>query len=366
MNATKENWYKAKHSTFSRYILCMNFITTIVLSLFLRISYNQMTQLNKFHQNLTSMETAVNGQANVSLPKVIWLMSFPNSGSSFTTKMVRTLTNSPTATTYGEEHVDALSGFSIPLARGVEYQNGPFLSYTHNLNVPQQYVLTKTHCGGRCSRCKPINYVESNKSFKQACLTARRGIPLNETYEKNQYEESLVQKAIHIIRNPLDNIVSRFHLVKKLSKKKDETFNFTDDADGFQNWCYEWDQTFNKEEEEQIDEIFLQDLPEIPCHADFYRYVQWHNLAFDIIEEMSLPLHILYFEDFEEDFNRTKDEILQFMEAKEVSIESKRRPMFIPGKKYEHFYTPKQIKAIRKFVFEHGSQQTQYVMKKYF
>ena len=302
----------------------------------------------------------------VSSTKVIWLMSFPNSGSSFTTKMVRALTNSPTATAYGEEHVNASTGLSVPLANEVKYQNGPFLSYTHNLNTPQRYVLTKTHCGGRCSRCKPINFVESKASFKQECLTARRSLPFSEEYEKTQYEENMVHKAIHMIRNPLDNVVFRFHLAKKISEKTDEKFNFTNDADGFQKWCNEWDHAFHKEEEEYLDKLLLQDLSDIPCHADFYRYVQWHNLAFSVIEEMSIPLHIFHFEDYEHDFNKTKNDILLFMEATEVPIKSKKQPVFIVGKTYEYFYTPKQKESIRNFVLEHSSQQTYQEMVRYF
>ena len=98
-------------------------------------------------------------------------MSFPNSGTSFTSKMIRHLSKMSTASNYGDEVLDK-DGNSIPMFDS----NGPFWieppshpEYTR----PTLFALTKTHCGGRCDKCGPSEFVETPHSFLSACLTGK-------------------------------------------------------------------------------------------------------------------------------------------------------------------------------------------------
>lgn len=90
--------------------------------------------------NTTDEDTRKNNQN----PKIIWLMSFPNSGNSFTTTMVRTFANISTATNYGEEHVNE-DGLSEAITDEVDYENGPFLILNSKKKRLQngRFVLTK-------------------------------------------------------------------------------------------------------------------------------------------------------------------------------------------------------------------------------
>lgn len=58
-------------------------------------------------------------------PKVAWLMSFPNSGTSYTGALVRSATHSASGTNYGAANIDE-DGNSGPLFRWSP--NGPFLT----------------------------------------------------------------------------------------------------------------------------------------------------------------------------------------------------------------------------------------------
>lgn len=85
-------------------------------------------------------------------PRLAWLMSFPNSGTTFTSDMVRLTTNTTTATNYGletsKDHEDNVPVFESNTAAPPWWMYPNQRKPTHN----SSYVLTKTHCGGRVVR----------------------------------------------------------------------------------------------------------------------------------------------------------------------------------------------------------------------
>jgi Sulfotransferase domain. len=323
------------------------------------------------HNYYDSGRGAIHGGDSPSnhLPKVVWLMSFPNSGNSFTTQMVRMHTNHFTATNYGEEHIGE-NGTSMSIHHDPFYANGPFLSesITKGRKIGN-YVLTKTHCGGRCSRCGPETYLETLESFQTACLTARRGTSHDGviSFEKVQYSESLVHGAIHIVRDPFDNIVSRFHLIQKVNKKLggDDKFEktFPNNLHGFRKWCKYMDKQYLDSEAKMLDIRIMEIFQSIPCHSDFFRYVQWHNLAFQVTQVMDLPYIIVHYEDYGRDFNSVKDEILLFLELRDDGY---RNVTFSSGKTYHDYFTEDERRAVQNLFHLLASNQTKEHIERYF
>jgi hypothetical protein len=87
--------------------------------------------------------------------QIAWLMSFPNSGTSYTSKLIRHVSLTRTASNYGNEERAA-----VGLSQAVfdDQPTGPFWQDMHihpEYTLPQNYALTKTHCGGRCEMCGP-------------------------------------------------------------------------------------------------------------------------------------------------------------------------------------------------------------------
>jgi hypothetical protein len=79
----------------------------------------------------------------------------PNSGTSYTSKLIRHVSLTRTASNYGNEERAA-----VGLSRAVfdDQPTGPFWQDVHihpEYTLPQNYALTKTHCGGRCEMCGP-------------------------------------------------------------------------------------------------------------------------------------------------------------------------------------------------------------------
>lgn len=304
---------------------------------------------------------------------IAWLMSFPNSGTSFTSKLIRHVTALSTATNYGEEAGGGSSIFGS--------DQPPFWLDPHSISDysrPTNLVLTKTHCGGRCELCGPKTYIESPHSFLMQCLSGR-GVG-NSTKGTKQisdvigYEKSLVRKAVHLIRNPFDNVVSRFHLeLHTFAKEKvhnhrndpGSMLNYTEDSKGFRSFCSMLDQTYHNEEKHSrwMDATAMSIMKDVPCRADIVRYVQWHNLAFVVTRDLGIPTMVLHYEDYRTKFDKTLDELVSFLET---DIKGKAVD-FVAGKSYaKDYFTAEERVAIRDGVKQLAMQDTWNSIQHYF
>lgn len=277
-------------------------------------------------------------------PKLAWLMSFPNSGTSYTTKMIRHVTGMSTATNYGDEYSDN-EGLSVPLIANATI--GPYLIDPHKYGHPkgQMYILTKTHCGGRCATCAPRDYVETPTSFLYKCLNSKgvvRGKGDVPVTKEGAYPLDDIKRIIHLIRNPFDNVVSRFHL--ELKRNREDVFPVS--KNGFRDFCKAMDKKWNDNERESTwwDEDLRDIIKDVPCHADFYRYASWHNLAFAITSDLALPTLVLHYEKFESNFNETKNAVMEFLHVKQNGDDFS----FIAGKTYVDYFTLKERRAMKK------------------
>ena len=86
----------------------------------------------------------------------------------------------------------------------------------------------------------------------------------------------------------------------------------------------------------------FEDVKDIPCHADFFRYIQWHNLAFATTDELGIPTHVIHYENYTNNFNETKDLLLNFLDQEQVH----EPPLFETGKTYREYFTDGEVEAI--------------------
>ena len=199
-----------------------------------------------------------------SKPGIAWLMSYPNSGTSFTMTLAFEDSNTTVATNYIKE----VKNLNMPIHPLYENSTLPALLRPY-LNLPPRYILTKTHCRGTCVECGPRKYISSLSSFTKQCASS---------HGQDPYDVNLVKKAVHITRDPIDNIVSNFRL-KYEQKKERNDINwlsvFTKDVKGFRRWCDAIDNRFAKQEknEDIIPRKISKHFDGVPCHGLFYKYV---------------------------------------------------------------------------------------------
>ena len=211
-----------------------------------------------------------------------------------------------------------------------------------------------------------------------------------------------VKQVVHIIRNPLDNIVSRFHHQRKKKIKENEKWwlhEFSNDKQGFQvsqlvvdrmfivctscasskvephhehflsfrcpkqKWCKSQDKdTLIKSCPADTD--LVDTFDGVPCQADFFRYIQWHNLAFTVaLVDLDVTTLVFHYEDYSNRFDDVTQELMDYLELTPSITEA---PKFFANKTYGHYYSVEQTQAIAKFISFFSSKITWKHMERYF
>mmetsp|Transcript_18069 Transcript_18069/g.27942 ORF Transcript_18069/g.27942 Transcript_18069/m.27942 type:complete len:393 (+) Transcript_18069:58-1236(+) len=357
----KKNYGKAEKNTFfpikgsmtghSKIIL---FIAVVVVGIILASKQNGLRDIQKAKsrspKNNDKKGIITNRTSFTSLTKIAWLMSFPNSGTSYTLRMVRSLSKKPIGTNYKKE------GTAEPVYD--DSPNGPFFLRTKPddpVNMPN-FLLTKTHCAGINSHCKTA--ITTPQSFLKGCCTAVEA-----------YDAALVHKAVHLFRDPFDNMVSRFHLyLKQLQKQADNSTEdvkmYSKSEQGFREYCDAVKSKFhsNSNVPGLTDPAILDSFKSVPCYFDLFLYVQWHNNAFETIAELDLPTHKIHYESYDSHYNKTVNGLFDFLELTPGGVECE----FTRGKKYSEYFTLKEKRATKRALRKLSSKQTWESIQHYF
>jgi len=102
----------------------------------------------------------------------------------------------------------------------------------------------------------------------------------------------------------------------------------------------------------------------VPCHDELIRYTLWHNHAIELIRQKNLPGHTLLYEDYEHNWDRTVNELFEFVS---LSPAPGAKPYpFIPGKHYKDYYDPSERVSAMVLVKTIASPETWNLVKHYF
>jgi hypothetical protein len=288
-------------------------------------------------------------------PDVAWIVSFGGSGTSYTILNIEAVTGQSTASNYAQD-------FHLLVPVKESYVNGPYVRSPHK-PLPPKYILTKTHCGGYCMDCSPSTYVyESAFDFQKACRTAFVHVDGKEVDQV--YEAEIPKRAVHLVRSPFDNLVGRFHLSVKRQRTRtgvdaELLSNFSDTAEGLENWCQYLDRKYVEQESHY--EV-LHKYRDVPCHAEWFRYIQWHNLVDMVLRDLDIPVHYLWYHNYTSEFNQTVDNLLDFL-----SLE--RHDNVYPwkaGHSYRPYFTQKMTNGAISMMKDLASANTWRLIKDYF
>jgi hypothetical protein len=313
--------------------------------------------------------------------EIAWLMSFPNSGTSYTLHLVKSVTHTRTATNYAKMRAakKVRYGGSDPTESIPVFDNqptGPFWSDPSNdtssinssADKPTAFVLTKTHCGAPCEWCPPDKYAQMLLHFQRRCASTesitmeqQEDGTVKRSIQKAVYPLDKVTRAVHLIRDPFDNVVSRFRYERFNNRTATE---YPANATGFRQYCFKLNHAFRAEHRRgrYIDQDIVQELEGVPCYADFLRYVEWHNMAFIIARDLELDTHVLHYEDYSSRFNETTAALLEFLHLSERG----EAPYFEPFKTYRSYFTIEEQAVVRFALQQTALKETWRYLRKYF
>lgn len=261
------------------------------------------------------------------------------------------MTHLTTATNHGQEVKDR-----IPVRP--ELFQAPFLARP-DLPVPD-LVLTKSHCSGFCLHCSPA----SVGTFQESCLTASWS---DHRFHKRWYRLGIVKKAVHLVRDPIDNAVSRLHHAlhthERLGLSNATLHRLSNTETSLSAWCEYVDDEFRS----LIPPVIAQRpdidrLQAIPCYSEFIRQVLWHNAALNMTHRVGLPVLTMFYENYTSNFDGATRELYSFLDQPIVG----RPAPFVAGKSYHHLFHQNHVLEIEYLMRSLASSDSWELLRHYF
>jgi hypothetical protein len=151
-----------------------------------------------------------------------------------------------------------------------------------------------------------------------------------------------------------------------MEDKKEQLDVFNATTAGFRAWCHFHDS--RAVTKEQSSRFFDHDLwilaKDLPCHAEFIRYVWWHNLAIETARRNNLPVHVLFYENYSEDWEGTVKKLFEFLQLSPA--DNATPPEFITGKHYSDFFEPHHVQLAKDLVLTLASPESWTLLEHYF
>lgn len=229
-------------------------------------------------------------------------------------------------------------------------------------------VLVETHCTGKCrsdDECRSID--NGTQSFLTGCLLDQKVVSLwtNKGVTKPVVDavpemSVFAGNVIHQIRHPLDTIVSRFHQeYNNRVRIGDRAFlkSFPLSQGGFHRWC-------TGDDPKMQNGIRGSESPDrklstaIPCQNEFFRYVQWHNVALAATQGLHIPVMAVRVEDLSDDStdSRTRRErVLDILNLRGKHVAQAR---IMHTAEYADYFNAQERNSIRTYLHDFATIET--------
>lgn len=289
-------------------------------------------------------------------------------------RLVEETTNTSLAVNYGVL-AKMENNQPLPVYRTMDKSNqqvaeygSPFFGFMYsNTRVPQKYILTLTHCGGLCMYpCTLNQYIKTEEVFEEDCrLVMKDATPINlENVEENITPRTKIGKLVHLIRDPFSNVVSRFHAYADFNSE------YTNDETGFQKYCSDMDSNQELSEMEAStnlisDEIKLL-LKNVPCHAEFYRYIAWHNHVAELSWNWDYPTLNVFYEDLDSPQSRSQQAVALANFLETPIVDTNKGPEGLVVANYRNYFTQAHQAAIETLTRTMAFTKTMALLERYF
>jgi hypothetical protein len=284
-------------------------------------------------------------------------------GTSYTIANTQHITNTSAASNYGR---DIPTDDLVRIRPDIEHS--PFVLKPER-TVPD-LVLTKTHCDGFCDDCRAL--LVSLDEFVAGCSESHSSRSDRHAYDAR----AVVAKAVHLFRDPFDNLVSRKHLGVEIRQRDsgrwtdpESSVIATDTPEGLLAWCRYVDEsaigraTGWSNLPAEVRDLFRS----TPCASDLFRYVQWHNRAIEATRALQLPVRYVHYEDYSDAYEDTVTDLLDFLDLNLTSDGFAAALPFQAGKSYRGLFRHKNfsLTAMTAFLRRFATNETWQHLRRY-
>ena len=254
-------------------------------------------------------------------PSLVWMFGFPQSGSAYIFHLIHVITKTATATNFGHSVMD-LKGV-VHVAKHDSYRvydgAGPALLSANILENPQKRILTWASADGACRNCHPRKYMYNYARFRELCWEG--SILENGQQVAVKYNPEYVKSAVHLFRDPFDNIVLRFWAEREeMQILGHNTWlkRYPSSSDGFQTWCTDRDAEWYDVEKAWYGEETMKLAEGVICRQEFYKYIMFHNNVVRTRQSYNLPTFLLKYEDLYLEYEDAIGKLVEFLELPTV------------------------------------------------
>lgn len=265
--------------------------------------------------------------------ELIWLMAYPGAGADQTMNMIERATGKSMGTNYGNtvqtQNMKSYTNVHVSTWLQKEwYKEGAFINNIDYLADTSE-VYVKTHCTGYClyekdsGFCTRIPYIRSLIDINKFWIGCARGNiylpprPITRAWNK-KYQKNRVRKALVLVRNPLEIVVSRFLEYARANDGVPQS------RKGLIQFCEKIDKLYRnvKETKNMRRKPWVKDhIDGVPCYTEFYRIFEWHKHTWVLAKNRKNIRK--YREDFKNNLIGTAEDILNFaglsrMEGREI------------------------------------------------
>lgn len=249
-------------------------------------------------------------------PSLTWFFGFPQSGNTYVFHLIHSVTDRATATNYGFSVMDLEGNVHVAIHDSVRVygDSGPALYTSKFLEPPDTRILTWASSDGTCRNCHPRKYMYNYGRFREMCW---EGTVMQDGRQVAvKYNPELVKSAVHLYRDPFDNIVLRFWAERETMAAGNHLTwlqRYPPTHAGFQSWCNDRDAEWYDVENAWYGAETMQKAEGVICRQEFYKYIMFHNNIVRTRLAYNLPTFVLKYEDFFLNYEKTLSNIVSFL-----------------------------------------------------
>ena len=349
--ATKDRRKLSRPNSKKMSVFMMLVIATFALGL---MSYNNLKSLSA-NRNLHAIpEASLNDrdlQETVDPRKIVWLMSYPESGTTYVMHVIHVVSQRATASNYGTVLIDERGNIVKPESDSLPvFSNYLGPSFSNYMPSPDKYVLTRTHSYGTCHNCPPWKYLGPASYVKHMKANIYGSVVIGGQQQIMKYDISLVEKMLILVRDPIDNVAARF--MQKVQKEIDDgnaeyATLYAINRFGFRQYCEDMNNgPFRLKEENWYDKGgFGEEASGIPCVSEFVKIFTFYNHARLVGLQYDLETKNVTIKDFAVDLDNTLNDVFNFLELPRVNPPPENLLKTGEGL-FAHFYLPEELTKI--------------------